>query len=238
MFFSCTRHEFVRSATACIPIEGYLLARFGQISRPISDSDFIPESPLYCPRNDFHSIRNTRYCHEGTLCILRATKRLIGTTLATDTTLGEEREADLGRYETAKSGLTILLSATSSRGSMHGDYVYECCRLAAVMMMRAIDTTTPFRDLHTDMVSELKAAMQKTDIGNTWGQMSGVLFWIALVGSSAAIGKPQHSYMDSVLRRLIYELTYKNPIFEVVTIATWNFIRIQSILGNGGKHLG
>jgi len=224
------RHAFVHAAVRNTPIKNDLLASYGHIPRPISNSELIAESPLFCPRDDFYSIRSLESCSEGTLRILHATKSLVDATLdINDPTPSQEPELSRRRYETAKSQLTVLLSATSDR--MHVDYVYECCRLAALIMSRAIDTGTPLKETDNYPISELKSAMQKTDIGSAWGRMSGVLFWIVLVGASAAvIGTPHHSYMESALRHVYVELTYKSPLFEAMTIASSNFVSIQSSL--------
>lgn len=210
---------------------------YGHPTRPISDSEFIPESPLFCPRADFYSIGTSPGCNEDTLQLLRVVRDLIQIKSVMDSTKLEERQQTLLiRYGEIKSALTALISATSTNNAC-GIAEYECCRQAASMMMAAIDTSTPFQALDTSLIEKLMSALQKTDIGNCWGSMSGVLLWVSLIGVTAAIGKPQHRHMDSVLRRVMYELTYKSFLFEAVSLAVLNFMRIQRIVhaGRGWK---
>jgi len=46
------------------------------------------------------------------------------------------------------------------------DYIYESCRLAALLMIAALDARVPFAELDTPLVGQLKSAMQKTAIGD------------------------------------------------------------------------
>jgi hypothetical protein len=45
--------------------------------------------------------------------------------------------------------------------AIYGDHFFESCRLAALLMIEAIDADTPFVNLKTSLVSRLKTAMQK-----------------------------------------------------------------------------
>jgi hypothetical protein len=88
------------------------------------------------------------------------------------------------------------------------DWVYEACRIAAVIYAEAIvelqDFSTvgnpryareAFRTaiqyttcpLHTDTPSrKLFEALEHTDLDNIWGDMAGVLYWVCAVGTTAA----------------------------------------------------
>jgi hypothetical protein len=208
------------------PVDDQLVQIYGRFSRPVSDEEFVAESPLFCPRQDFYSLLVSPICDADTLQLLRLVRDLLDSRFAVETAPGDLQKTILLRYKAIKSTLSDLIYAPVSKKST----VNESCRLAALMTVAALETNTPFRDLDIQMVDDLKNALQKTDIGSNWGKMSGVLFWIALLGSSAATGKPQHRYMDGALRRVMYELTYKYPLFEAVSLAALNFMRLQEII--------
>ena len=231
--FLYTRHEFVQSALNSSPVPSHLLAAFGQLPGPISTVEHINESPLYCPRKDFFSVKTSSLCSESTLHILQATRSLIDATIRINALPNERRSECAQEFQLLKSQLEGLLKPSKD---MQVDYVNESCRLTAEAVSRAVNTNTSFQDLDGDIGEKLKSALQKTDIGFLWGQMSGVLFWVALVGSTiAGVGRPSHSFLDSLLRRLIYELTYKAPVYEVVTIAVANFVQLQEVISASKK---
>lgn len=214
-----------------VPIEEHLLIKYVENIPTVSKSDVFAESPLFCPLDDFYNIRSSGACSERIIRLLHSTKRLVDATLAMDPTLGDSGVVDIQEYELAKTQLNEML-LVEEKDPMQADYVYESCRLASLLMARAIDTGTPFSELDNRIADQLKFAMQKTDIGNVWGPLSGVLWWVCLVGASVAtIGAPQHRYMDTVLRQTMHDLIYKSPFYEAMTVATAKFVRIKALLG-------
>jgi hypothetical protein len=104
-----------------------------------------------------------------------------------------------------------VLTLPSAREQGHlcsGDWVYEACRIAAVIYAEAIveqqDFSTvgdhlydreAFRTyiqystcpLPTDtLVGKLYEALEHTDLDKIWGDMAGVLYWVCTVGTTAA----------------------------------------------------
>jgi hypothetical protein len=216
------RHEFSRAATVGIPIGETWIAAFCQPTNVLSDEEFLPESPLYCPRYDFHSVRKSPLCSQQTLQLLRSARALVDSVLD---------DSQRNGYEIARNNLVNMPSATEcSQETVYRDYIYESCRLAALLMITALDDRVGFGKLDTPLVGQLKESMQKTDIGSYWGHMSGVLFWVSMVGFAAAIGKPEHSFMNTVLVRGDHDLAYRNTVFEGATIAAYNFQRIHLYL--------
>ena len=214
-----------------MPIEEQILIQYGQVYPSLSKIDNSAESPLFRPLDDFYSIKRAKDCSEKLFGLLHAVADLVDATMSLAPILEDDNTPPLVQYESAKSALDALLS-NEEENPMHIDYIYKCCRLAALLTARHIDTGTPFSELDEAIVGELKAALKKTDIGNTWGQLSGVLLWICLVGVSAAtIGKPQHGYFDTLLRLTMNALVYSSPVFEASTIATANFVKIKNMSG-------
>jgi hypothetical protein len=169
-----------------------------------------------------------------TLLILQATRSLIDAAVIMEEISSPKRELDLQHQEKAASRLAELVS--TPHNNVQGDYVYESCRLAAEMVLFAIRTNTAFKDMEDYRIDNLKSAISRTDVGGLWGPMSGVLFWITLTACSVAtFGRPHHSYLDSINRRLVMELTYKNTVYEVVTTAVLKFFRLQKAIENSGR---
>jgi hypothetical protein len=220
------RHEFTRSATLGLPLGPEWVMAFCQSNRVMTDSEFVLESPLYCPREDFYSVRKHPKCSVQTLQVLRWMRYLIDA-------VTDHNSAPNAEYASVRASLIAMPSVTTAVDKFSRDYIFESCRLASMIMITALDTGTPFVDLNGSLGEELKLALEKTDIGGYWGSMSGVLFWIAMVGSAATFGKPQHSFMNSVLVRGDHELTYRNSMFEAATLAAYKFQRLhrQIILG-------
>ncbi|KAK9482668.1 hypothetical protein V1527DRAFT_475625 [Lipomyces starkeyi] len=57
-----------------------------------------------------------------------------------------------------------------------------------------------------NLIQALISALKHTDIGGTWGDMLGPLYWVALTGSACGQGKPMQTYaplLDSTLGRAI-----------------------------------
>lgn len=57
-----------------------------------------------------------------------------------------------------------------------------------------------------------------------------------MVGPAAAIGKPQHSRMGSIVIKGDNELTYRNTVFKGARIALYNFQRIHTMLIHRETH--
>ena len=66
-----------RAATLAQPIDPTFIFAFCQYSHAYSNDEFLPESPLFCPRSDFYTIKKSNKCSVYTLQILRGLKNLI-----------------------------------------------------------------------------------------------------------------------------------------------------------------
>lgn len=58
----------------------------------------------------------------------------------------------------------------------------------------------------------------------------GLFFFVALTGSAAAMRKPQHNFMATIISRADHEITYGNSVFEGAAIAAWRFQRLHKEL--------
>jgi hypothetical protein len=95
---------------------------------------------------------------------------------------------------------TRLLLRASTEDEITQDWIYESCRLAALIYCRSIVQGVPLSDsanvMHArssgldisgvTMISALHSALENTDRTSNWGSMCGILSWICLVGGAAS----------------------------------------------------
>lgn len=184
----------------------------------------LPESPLFCPSN-FATIINDPRCSTFTCNILRDMRDLTDLFIAhesameiqrdafeVDATYTENRDIEYNSMVTAiRKRLTRLPSAHVSNLPTSNDWVYEACRIAALIYAASIilrlpisDTADPCQNplvaeseasyrlepgaslLNTRLSEALFNALQHTPVADLWDNMSGVFYWVSTVGAAAA----------------------------------------------------
>jgi hypothetical protein len=178
---------------------------------------FLPESPLYCLRSDFEALVDDAQCSPYTYKLLSDMRDL--TDLFLTHNLQDTDIQDLRRLETPlfdydikvseiRARLANLPSAYTTGLPTSSDWVYEACRLAALIYAAAIIMRVPFSVaadpcgnrmlFDTDAPKNLNSAGHKTlaellyevlkltDMANVWNDMAGVLYWVSAVGAAAA----------------------------------------------------
>ena len=179
-----------RAATLAQPIDPSFISAFCQPSRPFSPLEFLPESPVYCPRGDFYTITKSSKCTSYTLAVLYGLKNLVDYLIEEPNPGTADADADVpvsvdgngyGRvvpgfsYDTCRAETLALPSAAVARGTapppekVRGDYIYECLRIVATMLIYCVDMHVSLAHLPERFVIELKLALQKTDLGGYWG---------------------------------------------------------------------
>lgn len=114
---------------------------------PIPASKPIPESPLFCPRDDFETIKRSPRCFKHTLdllCDVRdMTELFLDTASSLTTSQGRRKEEQLKllfhKIRSLPSSTQLRANNTTS-----GDWTYEACRIAAVIQATAIIKRIPF----------------------------------------------------------------------------------------------
>ncbi|CAA9963799.1 hypothetical protein PTMSG1_07158 [Pyrenophora teres f. maculata] len=177
----------------------------------------IPESPIFCPWLDFVTIPHDSGCSAVTCALLQDMRDLTNLFLSHNKMSGASRatssvDAD---YKAKAAGirkrLISLPSAHIPGLTTSNDWIYEACRLAALIYAASIMLRLPFsvtadprcnplaieteffsspdagRHLRTTRLSDaLYDVLNRTDLNNVWGNMSGVLYWVCTVGAVAA----------------------------------------------------
>ncbi|KAF2688893.1 hypothetical protein K458DRAFT_385057 [Lentithecium fluviatile CBS 122367] len=186
----------------------------------------VPESPLYCPRGEFVTARQDRGCSEIThelLCDMRdLTDLFIAHNAAFDTVLDVEtypHDAQHGpslvEYEARLAEFRAKLASLPSAHVLGlpttHDWVYESCRIAAIIYASAVIMRVPLsaaadpgrniimRDIASltgsfageevfapRLTETLYEVIEHTNIGDLWNNMSGVFYWVNTVGAAAA----------------------------------------------------
>ncbi|KAJ4289627.1 hypothetical protein N0V90_010956 [Kalmusia sp. IMI 367209] len=202
------------------------LPQLNQFQAPdieIDEFTALPESPLYCPRGEMISFINDPACSGYTydlLCDVRDMTELflvysgklvdlveIESEVDNDNkqlrTLSVEYDVEVAKFRTK---LASLPSAYTPGLPTTGDWIYEACRLTAVIHVSALITCVPFSTAAdpaqnaiwrtaasifeclptrrlTDMLYEV---LERTNTGDMWNNMAGVFYWVCAVGAAAA----------------------------------------------------
>lgn len=194
-------------------------------SGPVRAGAALPESPLYCPRFSFLTLPDDAQCSTFTLDILSDMRDLTSIFLAHNTNLNQIYDVDAVEIErlstpdevykatlfAIRTNLACLPSAHTPGIAVSGDWVYEACRIAAIIYTNAIvmgvpfsvaadpnhvkffEPSIPFGDRDSDeqfirphLTETLHETLKQADTSNVWENMSGVLYWVSAVGAAAA----------------------------------------------------
>ena len=190
----------------------------------LSDLDYIPESPLYRPRKRFFSLESSKLCSPETLLVLEGMGELLEHVLPTANGLYPKRLF----ISTVNWLYERMLFVPAER-----DHIYESCRLTNLIVLNAIMKSQQLAEADCSITSKLAKTLGHTDVTSNWSDMLGVLYWIALVGTAATIGKPEFVYMSSILGSATFELCYttKDPRTAIRPVQV--FSRLHSLIRSG-----
>ncbi len=174
--------------------------------RPLPASESIPESPLYCPRSEFFTIVRSRRCSEqiyDILCDMRDVTAL-SVQLAETSFFGPREATPLPASSAASVCRRAIIRPSAALGgtAVSNDWVYESCRLAALIHCRLFLHRIPSADTRAfpplfRLGQNLCSALARTDTGDCWGDMAGVLYWCSLVGGAAMRPAPKSPEADT-----------------------------------------
>lgn len=79
-----------------------------------------------------------------------------------------------------------LPSANSPNLPVSKDFVYESCRIVAIIYAQAIVEQEPFSKTATmALIDKLHEVLKNTYLANVWKDMAGVLYWVCAAGAAA-----------------------------------------------------
>lgn len=111
-----------------------------------------------------------------------------------------------------------------------GDPILECCGLTTLIILDAAETARPLISSDPDLTLALVRALEKTHVEDGWARLDGVLYWICLVGSAAAQGRPGHGLLHSTLGRMMSEIAFTVLDFSYAIKPVWQLARLQLAL--------
>jgi hypothetical protein len=247
---------------------------------PSSETEAIPESPLFCPRSDLSAIARDPHCAEMTydlLCDMRdLTDLFLAYNKGLDAVYDLETSEDsvpqgilASEYDTKVAGIRARLAALPSACApgtpVTNDWVYESCRIASIIYASAIIMRVPFSvaaepgrsviladaasfnssptSNHScvRLTDALYEVLERSNMETVWGDMSGVLYWISLVGAAAArvpasINMSQYARARWVQRclimfatRVMIILIFQHPL--PVIMAQKTLLKVQELIG-------
>jgi hypothetical protein len=116
---------------------------------------------------------------------------------------------------------------------LRGDYIYESCRQASLIMLHAIKTSQGLAEADYSMIRKLLTALSYTDIARYWLDMRGDLSWISLVGLAACTRRPEFSYMSPTFADIAVEVCVRGKSFRETLMPVTVFTKVQSIIRSG-----
>jgi hypothetical protein len=181
----------------------------------------ISESPLFCLGPDFSTASDDSRCSSPTRALLRAMLDLTNLIIERNCVYDVNETKTIPLYlsdvdyasKIAKTSrrLTLLPSACTPGLLTSRDWVYEACRITALIYTASIVLRLPFSVTadpnRNPLVSESEASsnpdngahllftrlsealyeiLERTDLANLWSDMSRVLYWVCAVGAAAA----------------------------------------------------
>ena len=187
------------------------------------------ESPLYCPQGIFTQLFQSKRLSEGTAYILCNAKALIDLVINFDEGAIEEVDFDSMLCH-IKTELERHISTHDSRSASDSNWVFECCRLTVLIILNAIETTQTLASSDSALTLGLVGALEKTDIGGNWEELSGLLYWVSMVGAASSQGRPGHRLLDSTLSRTMSEIAFTALDFGSAVEPVRQFSRFQTVL--------
>ncbi|OAG25390.1 hypothetical protein CC77DRAFT_926508 [Alternaria alternata] len=175
-----------------------------------------PISPLLAPQN--HTPPSYRVYSAAVTDIIWKMQRCTSTFLARWNHKGEPHMMSSGQLALCDTELqdiySDLLLLPSAEDDHSLDWVYESCRIAALIYCRSIVHGATLVEsaniMHAGisgsstesgtLISALHSALGKTKVQTCWGsELSGVFLWVALVGAAAS-RSPPHSSSEETLQ--------------------------------------
>ncbi|KIM92659.1 hypothetical protein OIDMADRAFT_36437 [Oidiodendron maius Zn] len=187
------------------------------------------ESPLYCPENTFDQLLQSKHINEDTVNVLYNAKALIDLVIDFDDGVVDEAGFSI-TFKYLKNDLEYHISTHDPRCTSTRNWIFECCRLTVVIVLRAIETGQSLISSDSMLTPCLITALEKTGIGDSWGELSGVLYWVSIIGSASSQGKPGHRLLDSTLGRIMSRLAFTASDFSSAVEPVRQFSRLQMAL--------
>jgi len=226
---SVKRQNLLLSAIRAQPTKSTFDLDYNQVLNTFSVNDTKHVSPLYCPQKTFAQLLQSKRFNEDTVHILYNAKVLIDLVIDFDEGAIEEADFNITLFH-IKNELERHISANNPQSASDRNWVFECCRLTVVIVLEAIETAQPLLSSNSALTLSLVSALEKADIGDNWGELSGVLYWVSMIGSASSQARPGHRLLDSTLGRTMSEIAFTASDFGSAVEPVRQFSRLQRAL--------
>ena len=157
-----------------------------------------PISPFHCVDGNFSVLQESPLSRPETIRILEAMWLLVDSVLHSDrlTILGEKPARNYCRARTAISESPEIVPLKETK-----DYIYQCCRLTATLLLNAAESHLPLSSCvqNQPIVRQLEHNLKFAESATSWGAFRGVYFNVVLVGTAASLGTKSNQYLKSLL---------------------------------------
>ncbi|KAF4630799.1 hypothetical protein G7Y89_g7339 [Cudoniella acicularis] len=166
------KQNLLLSAIRAQPTKSTFDLDYNQVLNTFSVNDTKHVSPLYCPQKTFAQLLQSKRFNEDTVHILYNAKVLIDLVIDFDEGAIEEADFNITLFH-IKNELERHISANNPQSASDRNWVFECCRLTVVIVLEAIETAQPLLSSNSALTLSLVSALEKADIGDNWGELSG-----------------------------------------------------------------
>jgi len=221
-------------------------------------SAVLPESPLFCPRDDFFTLHKSPRASPDTMELLqhlRQVTNLFTSNISAVSFGAHTPSVRLNSSITAICEDILRLPPPVLSTEFDGPaWTFEACRLAAIIYATSLKKRIAFSKVIADiesssnsvrfvpsampsassapptsLLAELKRALKESDACyNCWDDMMGVLFWVALVGATAAKNRPERRWFAAVAVRCSILLGFDHGYAVMATLR--NMLKVMEKL--------
>ncbi|TGO19920.1 hypothetical protein BTUL_0002g01690 [Botrytis tulipae] len=183
-------------------------------------------SPLYCPSGSFESVRQLKGFDDSLIQVLYIAKDLIDLVIG-----GYEQTVDNANCQSRLSAALYFLQPGTVKigpSNLTSQYwIFECCRLATLIMFQAIRTCTLLPSSGEYLTSAMICAIERTDVDETWGDVLGILYWVSIIACASSQGLSDPGILDSRLGKTIFMIASSVQNFEYATGPAQKFAQMQ-----------
>jgi hypothetical protein len=157
-----------------------------------------PISPFHCVDGNFSELQESPLSRPETIRILEAMWLLVESVPHSDrlTILGEKSARNYYRARTVISESPEIVPLKETK-----DYIYQCCRLTATLLLNAAESHLPLNSCvkNQPIARQLEHNLKFAESPASWGVFRGVYFNVILVGAAASLGTSSNRYFNSLL---------------------------------------
>jgi hypothetical protein len=185
----------------------------GRAGRGLRGADWI--SPLFWPEsNKLFLTKFQSSCDKASWQLIRDTHELV------EIVLGASEDENAVSVDTTIAKLKALEGVIKSlpkgeqkdncQASSRQVHRYECCRLTANLMTRAISQGMTWSEAAsgTTYAKDIIFSLSNSDTEGLWGDHVGLLYWVSLISYAVLCKTEYRLFGAGIIHRLISEVTF------------------------------